>query len=248
MHQLDEADPRTTTLAPGPHEVSTRTAQTRVMRSWDGTELFYRMWPGAVGSTRSLVLFHRGHEHSGRYQELVDRLGLDEFHIFAWDARGHGRSPGERGYADNFGCVVRDIDAFIRHISSENGLPLEDMAVLGHSVGGVAVAAWVHDYAPPIRAMILVTPAFRVKLYVPFALPALRLRMLVQKKSFIKSYVKPGMLTHDAAQAASYAEDPLISRNIATDILIDLHDTATRLLQDAADINTPLYMLSAGYN
>jgi alpha-beta hydrolase superfamily lysophospholipase/SAM-dependent methyltransferase len=246
MHQLNESDWGTTTLAAGPLEVSARTSQTRAMKSWDGAELFYRAWPGAAGSTRSLVLFHRGHEHSGRYQELVDRLGLDDFHIFAWDARGHGRSPGERGYADNFGCVVRDIDAFIRHISSENGLRLEDMSVLGHSVGGVAVAAWVHDYAPPIRVMILVTPAFRVKLYVPFALPALQLRMLVQKKSFIKSYVKPGMLTHDAAQAALYAEDPLISRNIATNILINLHDTATRLLKDAAAIRTPLLLLSAG--
>ena len=246
MHQQNQVESGLATLATAPTTGSTRPSQTHVMKSWDGAELFYRTWPGAAGSTRSLVLFHRGHEHSGRYQELVDRLDLDDCHIFAWDARGHGRSPGERGYADHFADVVRDIDAFIRHISCQNGLPLEDMAVLGHSVGGVAVAAWVHDYAPPIRAMVLVTPAFRVKLYVPFALPALRLRMLVQKKSFIKSYVKPGMLTHDAAQAASYAEDPLISRNIATNILIDLHDTATRLMKDAAAIRTPLLLLSAG--
>ena len=40
----------------------------------------------------------------------------------------------------------------------------------------MTAAAWVHDYAPPIRAMILAVPAFRVKLYVPFAIPFLRLR------------------------------------------------------------------------
>ena len=35
----------------------------------------------------------------------------------------------------------------------------------------MTVTAWVHDYAPPIRAMILATAAFHVKLYVPFAIP-----------------------------------------------------------------------------
>ena len=50
---------------------------------------------------------------------------------------------------------------------------IEEMAIVGHSVGAVGVAAWVHDYAPPIRAMVLATPAFRVKLYVPLAMPAL---------------------------------------------------------------------------
>ena len=53
---------------------------------------------------------------------------------------------------------------------------MENIIVLAHSVGAVTVAAWVHDYAPPIRAMILATAAFRVRLYVPLAIPALRLK------------------------------------------------------------------------
>ena len=72
--------------------------------------------------------------------------------------------------------VIKDVDAFVRHVSEQLGIPLENMIVLAHSVGAVTVAAWVHDYAPPIRAMILATPAFRVRLYVPFAIPALRLK------------------------------------------------------------------------
>ena len=52
---------------------------------------------------------------------------------------------------------------------------VEDMVIVGHSVGAVTVAAWVHDYAPPVRAMVLVTPALKVKLYVPFARTGLAL-------------------------------------------------------------------------
>ena len=33
--------------------------------SWDSTELFYRSWmPSDEKTTRAVILFHRGHEHS----------------------------------------------------------------------------------------------------------------------------------------------------------------------------------------
>src|SRR5215471_1958531 len=139
--------------------------------SWDGTELFYRSWIPNRATDKALLLFHRGHEHSGRWQETVDSLDLGDVAVFAWDARGHGRSPGDRGAARNGYDVVRDVDAFARHISEEHEIALENTIVLAHSLAAVNVAAWVHDYAPSIRAMILATAAFHVRLYVPFAIP-----------------------------------------------------------------------------
>ncbi|EIH0164087.1 TPA: hypothetical protein ACV7C8_005651, partial [Escherichia coli] len=42
----------------------------------DNTELFYRHWPAQEASStpKVVVLFHRGHEHSGRLQHIVDEL------------------------------------------------------------------------------------------------------------------------------------------------------------------------------
>lgn len=220
--------------------------QEHVFQSWDGAELFYRSWRGRKTARHALLLFHRGHEHSGRFAAMAEQIATDDVAIFAWDARGHGRSPGERGYANDFADVILDLDCFVRHISREYSIAIENMVVLGHSVAAVAVAAWVHDYGPPIAGMILATPAFRVKLYVPLAMAGLRALSLVRKKAFIKSYVKAKMLTHDAGQAADYAADPLISRQIAVNILLDLFDTSTRLLADAGAITTPTLVLSAG--
>jgi alpha-beta hydrolase superfamily lysophospholipase/SAM-dependent methyltransferase len=214
--------------------------------TWDGVELFYRAWVPAGANGKALLLFHRGHEHSGRWSEVVEMLGLSDLAVFAWDARGHGRSPGDRGSAENFGTMVKDVDAFVRHVAERHGFALENMIVLAHSVGAVSVAAWVHDHAPPIRAMILATPAFRVRLYVPLAIPSLRLKQKFLGPSFVKSYVKAKMLTHDPVQAALYDADPLIFRQIAVNVLVDLHDAGTRLLADAGAINVPTLMLSAG--
>jgi alpha-beta hydrolase superfamily lysophospholipase/SAM-dependent methyltransferase len=215
---------------------------------WDGSELFYRAWLPAEPAQRALFLFHRGHEHSGRFVDVVGELGLADTAIFAWDARGHGRSPGERGYAESFATIVKDIDFFVHTLAREHQIPPSNVIALGHSVGAVALAAWVHDYAPPIRAMVLLTPALRVKLYVPLAIPGLRLLQSVrgEGRSFVKSYVRSSMLTHDPEQARRYDDDPLIARSIAVNVLLDLHDTSSRLMADAGAIRLPTLLLAAG--
>lgn len=223
-----------------------RIACDHTVRMRDGAELFYRSWLPAAKAGRAVVLFHRGHEHSGRWQDLVDEIGLDDFAFFAWDARGHGRSPGERGYADNIGVLTRDMDDFVKHIARENDIAMENIVVLAHSVGAVLASAWVHDYAPPVRALVLGSPALRVRLYLPFAIPGLRLLRRIRPKSFVTSYVKGRLLTRDARRRAAYDGDPLITPSVAVNILLGLYDTATRLMKDAAAIRTPTLVLTSG--
>jgi alpha-beta hydrolase superfamily lysophospholipase len=219
------------------------------LKSWDGAELFYRAWlpqSPAAPPCRAIILFHRGHEHSGRWQQFVESLELgDDFAVFAWDQRGHGKSPGERGGAPNLATIIKDADVFARHICASHSIEMENVVLIAHSVGAVIAAAWVHDFGPRIRALVLATPAFRVKLYVPFAVPALRLKQKFFGPAAVKSYVKAKMLTHDPAEVSAYENDPAIFRQIAVNILLDLHDTGTRLLDDAAAITVPTLMLAA---
>src|SRR5436309_13820566 len=90
----------------------------------DGSKLFYRAWLPEKPTTKALLLFHRGHEHSGRWQETVAALGLDDVAVFAWDQRGHGRSPGGRGPAPDLATGIRDADGRVRHRGATVGLGL----------------------------------------------------------------------------------------------------------------------------
>jgi SAM-dependent methyltransferase len=85
-----------------------------------------------------------------------------------------------------------------------------------------------------------------VKLYIPFAVPLLRMKQKLFGAGQVKSYVKSKLLTRDHAQAAQYDSDPLIFKQIAVNILLDLHDTASRLVADAGAIQTPTLMIGAG--
>jgi len=181
----------------------------------DALELSYHHWP-ALSSTgptrRAVVMFHRGHEHSGRLAHLVDELDLPDCDFFAWDARGHGLSPGTRGDSPSFATSVRDVQTFIDHIGSMHCIKEEDLAIVAQSVGAVVIATWAHDYAPKVRALVLASPAFKVKLYVPFARTGLRLIRAFRGNFFVDSYVKARFLTHDPARIQSYQQDPLITK------------------------------------
>ncbi len=218
------------------------------MRLPDGTELFYRAWQPPVPTDKWMVVLHRGHEHSGRVQDIIEALGLTDVACFAWDARGHGKTPGDRGYAPHFSTMVNDLDCFVRHLCETTQKKVENLIVLAQSVGAVTVATWVHDYAPKIRAMVLAAPALEIKLYVPFAIPGLKalLKLRGDKKTFIKSYVKAGMLTHDPVRARDYENDSLIAKEIAANVLVELHDTSLRIIEDAGAIRVPTQILSAG--
>ena len=65
-------------------------------------------------------------------------------------------------------AVCKRCGCICAHIANTYGIAIESMAVVAQSVGGVIAAAWVHDYAPNIRCLVLL-PSVKGQLYVPFA-------------------------------------------------------------------------------
>ena len=211
----------------------------------DGLELHYKTW-NVEGSSRALILLHRGHEHADRWDSVVPQLEMPDTAVYAWEARGHGQSPGVRGHAPCFMQYVRDLDAFVRHLRAAHGLVPEKTVVVAHSVGGVVAAAWVHDFAPRIAGLVLATPALDVNLVVPGALTGIRIMEDLLPGSTIKSYVRGSWLSRDPAAQAEYDADPAISKDISAKILVGLFDTGKRIIGDAAVMDRPLLMFAAG--
>ena len=200
----------------------------------------------AAPNAKAVAIFHRGHEHSGRATHVADGLADDSFSYFAWDQRGHGRSDGERGDAPSIGRLIADVDEFVAHIEQRFGFDTRNLAVIAQSVGAVLVSAWLHDYAVRVRCAVLASPAFSVKLYVPFARAGLKALYCARGKFFVNSYVKAHYLTHDKERQASYDADSLITRAISVRILLGLYEAAQRVVSDAAAITTPTLLLISG--
>ncbi|HCM33858.1 bifunctional alpha/beta hydrolase/class I SAM-dependent methyltransferase [Chryseobacterium sp.] len=210
--------------------------------SFDNQNIFYREW-NYQPQQKSIIMIHRGHEHSERLNDIAQSAQFSKYNIFAFDLRGHGLTKTKTSSV--FMDYVRDLDAFSKFLYSKYDVNISDIFVVANSIGGVVASAWAHDFAPKIAGMALLAPAFRINLIVPLANEIITLGTKLKKGLIIKSYVKSKMLTHDPEQQKAYDTDPLISRSIDAELLIDLAKAGKRLVEDAEAIDTPTLILAA---
>lgn len=101
----------------------------------DSKELFYQSWePVSVQGT--IVLVHGFAEHSDCYDQLVAGLESLQYKIWAYDMRGHGRSPGARGYVKDFSAYVTDLEDFVEYVKEQSTFA-SPLVVIAHSMGGL---------------------------------------------------------------------------------------------------------------
>lgn len=210
--------------------------------TFDGNKIFYRKW-NFEKDKKTLIIIHRGHEHSERLNILTQDKKFLKYNIFAYDLRGHGytkikSSPNSMDY-------VRDLDSFVKHIKSEYQIKEEDIFIIANSIGGVILSAYIHDFAPNIAGMALLAPAFEIKLYIPFAKQLVTLLTKIKKDAKVMSYVKAKVLTHDIEEQNKYNSDKLINKEINAKLLIDLDDMGKRLVEDSMAIELPTIIFSA---
>ncbi|CDA07441.1 bifunctional alpha/beta hydrolase/class I SAM-dependent methyltransferase [Fusobacterium sp. CAG:649] len=210
--------------------------------TFDGNKIFYRKW-NFEKDKKTLIIIHRGHEHSERLNILTQDEKFLKYNIFAYDLRGHGytkikSSPNSMDY-------VRDLDSFVKHIKSKYQIKEEDIFIIANSIGGVILSTYIHDFAPNIAGMALLAPAFEIKLYIPFAKQLVTLLTKIKKDAKVMSYVKAKVLTHDIEEQNKYNSDKLINKEINAKLLIDLDDMGKRLVEDSMAIELPTIIFSA---
>ncbi|MGH1519574.1 bifunctional alpha/beta hydrolase/class I SAM-dependent methyltransferase [Chryseobacterium sp. JK1] len=211
-------------------------------KSFDNSEIFYREW-NYQPHQKTIIMIHRGHEHSERLHDIAQSPQFSKYSIFAFDLRGHGHTKTKTSSV--FMDYVRDLDAFSKFLITQYDVKISDIFVVANSIGGVVASAWAHDFAPGIAGMALLAPAFKINLIVPLANEMITLGTKLKKGLIIKSYVKAKMLTHDPEQQKAYDTDPLISRSIDAELLIDLAKAGKRLVEDAEAVDTPTLILAA---
>ncbi|WP_338982708.1 alpha/beta fold hydrolase [Fusobacterium nucleatum] len=210
--------------------------------TFDRNKIFYRVW-NFEKNKKTLIIIHRGHEHSERLNELTQDKKFLKYNIFAYDLRGHGYT--ETKTSPNAMDYVRDLDSFVKHLKNEYQIKEENIFIVANSIGGVILSAYIHDFAPNIAGMALLAPAFEIKLYIPFAKQLVTLLTKIKKDAKVMSYVKAKVLTHDVAEQNKYNSDKLINKEINAKLLIDLADMGKKLVEDSMAIELPTIIFSA---
>ncbi|NUP10937.1 MAG: alpha/beta hydrolase [Polyangiaceae bacterium] len=117
-----------------------------------GLKLFLRSWKPQGPARAVIVAVHGFKSHAGYYDWPAERLQERGFAIYAFDLRGHGRSEGERLYAEKVTEFTGDVDIVVKRARAENpGLPV---FILGHSAGGVISCMYVLEHQEELAGFI----------------------------------------------------------------------------------------------
>lgn len=121
-----------------------------------------------AGTPKGGVLITHGYaEHCGRYRELGHVIVKAGWAALAYDVRGHGQSPGVRGYIDRFDEYLVDLAAMQAALLAL--LPAAaPIVLLGHSHGSlITLRALCGAQPPDVKAAIVSSPYLALRLAVP---------------------------------------------------------------------------------
>ncbi|MBX3158225.1 MAG: lysophospholipase [Deltaproteobacteria bacterium] len=113
-----------------------------------------------------VVVTHGYAEHCGRYREVANVIVRAGWAALSYDVRGHGKSPGARGYIERFAMYLDDLAAI--RAEAKRLVPGGPMVLLGHSHGSLITLRALCDGNPPdCVAAVVASPYLGLRLAVP---------------------------------------------------------------------------------
>lgn len=225
--------------------------------SYDHQELFFQEWKPNTAKGL-LVITHGLAEHSECYDRLATELAQDlgpasnspdnsAWHVLSLDLRGHGRSPGKRGYVANFDEYIEDLQFFYDSVVQPLRAPGMPVVFFGHSMGGLISARYALEHRPDISALVLSAPAFGLAVKVP------RLKQKISEfaaewvpRITLWNEVRYEDLTRDPEVLKSYEMDHLRHDKISPRLYLGMIESFQYIADHISQLQVPVLMQLAG--
>lgn len=185
-----------------------------------------------------VILVHGLGEHAGRYGRLASLWANMGLETWAFDLRGHGRSPGRRG-AVPYQTLVADLTEQIRSTSAGDAGPL---ALFGHSLGGGLVAHWLTQHRDHgIRCAVLSAPWLELtQPPASWLIPIYRCAASCLGGWRIRGVPPVEQLTSNPAAIEEFRQDRLLHRWISLQLAVGAYDAGRTALANAASCVVPV--------
>ncbi|HHS96518.1 MAG TPA: alpha/beta hydrolase [Chloroflexi bacterium] len=213
-------------------------------QGFDGLELYYQRWQPEGQPRGVLAIVHGFGEHSGRYANVVRWLVPKGYAVYAFDLRGHGRSPGQRSYINRWAEYREDVRAFLGLVrEQEPGRPL---FLMGHSMGGLIVLDYALHYPEGLQGVIASGPALAQTGVSPFLMAVGRFLSRVWPRFTLDTQLDAAAISRDPAVVEAYVNDPLVHSTGTARLGAEMTETMRWVNEHAADLRVPLLILHGG--
>jgi alpha-beta hydrolase superfamily lysophospholipase len=163
-----------------------------------------------AGAAKGIVVVTHGYaEHCGRYRELANVIARAGWVALTYDVRGHGKSPGNRGFIASFHEYTDDLRSVITVARGLVPAPAP-LVLLGHSHGSLITLRAACEGVPDAKALIVSSPYLALGMKVPGWKKLLaRVASRIAPKLPQPNGIKADQLTHDPAMRIAHDADPL---------------------------------------
>jgi acylglycerol lipase len=203
--------------------------------------------PANWQSHKVLVILHGVGEHGGRYLHFPHYLQHDVGAVYALDHRGHGRSEGLRGHAENFDLIVDDAALAIRRIDEQlrKRFGRSEIHLMGHSMGGLITLRMLLLHSGlPLQSVTVSAPLLGI--LVPLAVSkraAAQVLARVWGSLHMSTEVDAKTLSHDPEVAEAYVADRLVHNKGTPRFYVELVRAIADTVRRDSGIDVPLQML-----
>jgi alpha-beta hydrolase superfamily lysophospholipase len=204
--------------------------------------LYWQAWLPDDKPDALLVLVHGVNENSGHYSRLVEVFTKRGMAVYAYDARGHGRSEGQTGHIDHFSDYRGDLRRFITLVQSEQpGLPI---FLYGHSMGGLVVADFIEQCPSGVRGAVISAAPFEPVGVAKGSLVLLaRIMSVVYPRFSVNLGLKGGDVYRDKAAQERSDSDPFLRHAVSARWGVEHLRTIDEVKQNSKCITTPFLIL-----
>ena len=205
-----------------------------LLESFDGSSLYVsRDIPTSVQAI--VVVVHGLAEHLGRYDELTKKLVEQNFGVYRFDHRGHGKSSGARAYYEDFNQIIDDVNFIVELAKGE--YKHHSIFVLGHSMGGFAAASFGTKYPNKVNGIILSGAVTRdnkgLLTSVPAGLPT---------TNYLPNDLGDLICT-DQEVVSAYMKDPLVLKEVSVGLFYELAKGVQWLTENSKAFVAPTLIL-----
>lgn len=193
----------------------THAEETHTVRTADALELVGKVWRPAPSDTGddtpkgTVCLIHGFGEHVERYHHVADRMTAAGYLVAGVDLRGHGKSPGRRGYTPSIDQFLDDIVAVKASVRAL--APAAPMFLYGHSMGGNLALNFLLRRTPTLTGAIITSPWLRLTKPPGAALAGVvKVLNAIAPMIPVPNKLEKGGLSRDPEVEARYNADPLV--------------------------------------
>lgn len=205
-----------------------------------GLELYYQSWHPLDSSQAVVIFIHGLGSHSGWFSRIAQDLVARQHTVYAFDLRGHGRSPGQRGHITSWNEFRQDLAAFVAKVKTDTSSPC---FLFGHSLGAIVALDYALHRNNDLAGIILTGPPLGRVTVPPVKLAIGQLVSRLWLRFSLDTGLDITASTRNAAVVEAYMQDPWRHRRGSARLVTEFFKTVNWIHAHAHELQVPLLIL-----